>query len=90
MLQIDPSIISAFVEFDDLDWQFIMTYPGLLSVKMSTARNKVIKALTTYFKQNVGRRNGASGLVLALESEMREQGLENMDIVALQMLTFWA
>ena len=90
LLQMDPDIISTFIKFDDLNWQFILKYPAVLSKEMTTARNRVIKSLTTYFQQNREKRSGASGLILALENEMRAQGLTDEDVAALLMLTFWA
>ncbi len=90
LLKLDPDIISTFVEFDDLNWQFILKYPAALSTEMTTARNRVIKTLTTYFKQPREKTCGASALILALKSEMRGQGLEDEDVAALLMLKFWA
>ncbi|KAL8949025.1 MAG: hypothetical protein Q9222_004834 [Ikaeria aurantiellina] len=90
LMQIDKGVASSFVEFDDLNWQFILPYPSILSRKMTSARNKVISALTTYFKRPLDTRVNASAFVLSLESEMRSQGLSDEDIAAMQMLTVWA
>lgn len=90
LLHIEPDFGRIFVIFDDLNWQFILQYPEFLSREMTTARNKMVKALTLYFERPLDTRKNASSFVLSLEKEMRAQGLSNGDIAAMLMLTIWA
>ena len=90
LMHIEPAVVSSFVKFDDLNWQFILPYPTILARDMTAARNKVIRALTKYFERPVDMRAGASAFVLSLEKEMRSQGIDSEDIAAMLMLTVWA
>lgn len=90
LLRIEPDFGRTFVIFDDLNWQFILQYPGFLSREMTTARNKMIKALTIYFERPLEARSDATSFVLSLEKEMRAQSLSDKDIAGMLMLTIWA
>ncbi|KAL8763458.1 MAG: hypothetical protein Q9184_000766 [Pyrenodesmia sp. 2 TL-2023] len=90
LFRIEPDIVQTFVTFDDLNWQFILQYPEFLSREMTAARNKMIKALTTYFERPLETRSNASSFVLSLEKEMRKYDIGNGDIAAMLMLTIWA
>ncbi|KAL8921812.1 MAG: hypothetical protein Q9208_005569 [Pyrenodesmia sp. 3 TL-2023] len=90
LFRIEPDIVQIFVKFDDLNWQFILQYPEFLSREMTAARNKMIKALTTYFERPLETRSNASSFVLSLEREMRKYDIGNGDIAAMLMLTIWA
>ncbi|KAL8935171.1 MAG: hypothetical protein Q9216_005557 [Gyalolechia sp. 2 TL-2023] len=90
LMQIEPEMGPLFVKFDDLNWQFILQYPEFLSREMTSARNKMIEALTTYFERPLDTRSNASSFVLSLEKEMRMQGIGSGDIASMMMLTIWA
>ncbi|KAL8827931.1 MAG: hypothetical protein Q9170_006813 [Blastenia crenularia] len=90
LMDIEPAVVSSFLQFDDLNWQFILPYPSFLAREMAAGRDRVIKALTKYFERPVETRTYTSAFVLSLEKEMRSQGISNEDIAAMLMLTVWA
>ena len=89
LLQIDPDLFQSFFDFDDDSWKLTYHYPYLLSQKMYAAKQRAVDALTTYFKSPRETRQGESWLVRTLESEMRAQGIEEPDIAAFTMMTYW-
>ena len=90
LMDTEPDSISHFAKFDDLNWQFILKYPAALSQEMLAGREKVMQALKSYYKRPLGQRKDASELILNLEKEMRAQELDEDDMAALSILTFWA
>ena len=89
LLQIDPTLFQSFFDFDDDSWKLTYHFPHCLSRDMYAAKQRAVNALTTYFRLPQEDRPGESWLVRTLESEMRDQGIQEPDIAAFVMMTYW-
>ena len=89
LLKIDPGLFQSFFDFDDDSWKLTYHYPYLLSRDMYAAKQRAVDALTTYFRSPKEVRQGESWLVRTLEAEMRGQDIEEPDIAAFVLMTYW-
>lgn len=89
LMQIDPKLFESFYVFDDLSWQLHFGYPRFMSRTMYAAKDRIIDALTVYFKQPQQERKGEAWLIRNLENEMRLIGIEDRDIAAIIMPLYW-
>ena len=86
---IEPNLFRNFFIFDDNSWKLNYGYPYILSREMYSAKDKLIDALTIYFKLPKLERLGEASLIRNLEIEMRELGIVDKDIAALVMPIYW-
>ncbi|KAI1633645.1 putative cytochrome p450 [Biscogniauxia mediterranea] len=89
--QINPTLASDFLAFDDLGWQVLYQYPGFLSREMSAARTKVQHTFREYLKVPQSQRSagGAIWLINAMEDEARALGVSTDDIAVLLFNIYW-
>ena len=89
LVQIDPELYDSFFVFDELSWKLLFRYPRLFAHKMYAAKDRIIDALTIYFKLPPSERTGESWLISELEREMRNIGIGDRDIAAIIMPLYW-
>ncbi|KAI1748748.1 putative cytochrome p450 [Xylaria castorea] len=76
--KINPGVPQAFMVFDELIWKMLYQYPRFLSRDMATGRTEVINALCRYLRTPIEERSDAAWLISAMETEMKEIGLETI------------
>ncbi len=86
---IEPNLFRSFFIFDDNSWKLNYGYPYILSREMYSAKDKIIDALTIYFKLPKSERSGEASLIRNFEIEMRGLGIVDKDIAALVMPVYW-
>ncbi len=88
-MQMHSDLFESFFIFDESSWKVHFGYPRFLSKHMYAAKDRIIDALTAYFKLPRSERKGDSWLIGKLESEMRNLGVEDRDIAAIVMPLYW-
>lgn len=89
LMQINPGLFESFYIFDELSWQLHFGYPRFMAKKMYTAKDRIIDALTAYFRLPKSERPNESWLIGSLEDEMRNLGIGDRDIAAIIMPLYW-
>ena len=89
LLEVSPDLFQSFYAFDACSWKLHYGYPKILSTDLYAARDKIIEALTAYFRLPKAKRSGAAFVVDKLEDEMRRLEIGVEDIAALTMPVFW-
>ena len=89
LMQIDLNLFESFFIFDEASWQLRFGYPEFMSKKMYAAKDRIIDALTAYFKLAKSQRKGESWLIGQLETEMRKLDIGDRDIAAIVMPLYW-
>ena len=90
LLQIDPNLLQSFFEYDEKAWMLLFQYPHFLSKDMYAAKQRIIDALSTYFRLPKEQRKGEAWFIQALETEQRALGMSDQDVAALLMIVYWA
>ena len=90
LLQIDPHLLHSFFDYHDKAWMLLFQYPHFLSKDMYAAKQRIIDALTTYFKLPKEQRQDEAWFIHALEREQRALGMSDQDVAALLMIVYWA
>ncbi|KND88582.1 7-alpha-hydroxycholest-4-en-3-one 12-alpha-hydroxylase [Tolypocladium ophioglossoides CBS 100239] len=81
LAEIDPTLPSTFLVFDELIWKMLYQYPDVLSSDMIKPRSRVIASLNRYFQVPQSQRTGGSAwLINAMENEMRALGVDGEDL----------
>lgn len=89
LLELSPDLFQSFYAFDACSWKIHYGYPKFLSTDLYAARDKIIEALTAYFRLPKAKRPGAAFVVDRLEDEMRRLEIGDEDIAALTMPLYW-
>jgi len=89
LLARNPGLLDDFSEFDERSWQLSYKVPRIWSKKMQMAKQKSLDALTAYFSSPEKERPGSCWLVQTMEREMREAGIEEVDMAANLMMAYW-
>lgn len=89
LLQISPDLFESFYDFDASSWKLHYGYPKFLSADLYAAKDKIVKALTAYFRLPKAERPGAAFVINRLEDEIRQLDIGDEDIAALTMPLFW-
>ncbi len=88
--QIDPDLFSSFYKFDEMSWKVFYKYPRFWSTGMDAAKDRILDALTMYFRLPKDERKGESWLIANLEEEIIKLGIEDVkDIAAIIMPLYW-
>lgn len=91
LLQIEPGLISTFLDFNSDAWMLIYKYPRIAARKMYKARDKIIDALVVYNRLlSEGEVPGESWLVRSLRTEQDRLGITDLDSARNTMIVFWA
>ena len=89
LINIDLRLAQTFVELDTRSWQILYRFPRVLSRKMYSAKDKLIKALALYFSAPAETKADAAWVTKLLEKEMRQLGFSNQEMATLMMLQYW-
>lgn len=87
--EIDPDMTWTFLEFDELSWQVLYQYPRVVSWRMNTLKNKLIKNLEIYFNVPSEKRNGDAWFTKAFEHEARQIGIGTHDLATMMFTVYW-
>lgn len=87
--RIDPGLVRTFIDFDDRSWQLLFQVPYLLSRNTHILKDKIVDALSAYFKISSDQRRGEAWSIGVLEKEMRKLGLANREIALMMMILYW-
>jgi hypothetical protein len=87
--EINPNMTWDFLEFDDLTWQVLYSYPKILSGKMLRARDRLIASMQSYFESSVERRDDTVWFTPAMEKEMRALDTSSRDIACMMVTIYW-
>lgn len=89
LLQIAPNFLDCLFEYDDKSWMLICQIPWPWSRKMYENVRDLQSILTRYFSLPADQRSDASFLIINLEKDMRNAGIESRDIALFVLLIFW-
>ena len=89
LTQIDPNLAQTFINFDQRSWQLLYRYPRWLSKEMYSAKDQLIKALTSFFESPADTKADAAWVTKLLEKEMRDLGFDSKEMATLMMLQYW-
>jgi hypothetical protein len=85
-----PDLLNDFLQWEATTWKYVFQLPQFFSQEMSTARNQLIDAFTTYFGQHGDLRKDTSYFVPTAEAELRDIGFDDVNIARVHMLQHWA
>ena len=89
LLQIDPSIATTFLQFDDKIWKLLYSVPYPWSNDMLALKNKLHCVLVTYLEMPKEQRKGEAWFVRTYELEMRARGIATDDIAGNLAMVYW-
>ena len=89
LLEHHPDIINTFLAFDDVGWKINYKIPQPFSKDTHLAKDSLIAAVVDYLKLAKDKRSDACWLVQTLEAEMRQAGMPDRDIAALEVSVIW-
>ena len=89
LLEIDPSIATTFLQFDDQMWKLLYSVPPPWSNDMLATKKKIHAALMTYLYLSKDQRKGEAWFVETYENEMRARGIKSHDIAGCLAMVLW-
>ncbi|KAF2114938.1 cytochrome P450 [Lophiotrema nucula] len=90
LAEIEPKMVSLFMDFDAVAWQVLYQYPTLLCRRMVRSKARMQAALEGYFSRPVKDRSDAAWMILELESDMNRRDVSLPDIALFFFQLYWS
>lgn len=87
ILQISPSFVHDFIDFDDNNWMIFYNWPDATLARKP--KSKVLATLEVYLKLPKAERPGAAWLIEMMEESQRQLGMNEGDIAVVLMMLMW-
>jgi hypothetical protein len=90
LLQVQPSIIKAFGDWEQCNWKFLFQLPDVFAKDMLRAKDTITGAFTKFYRLPRGQRPNSIFFVNGLEDMLREVGLGEEEMGKFTLLHYWA
>ena len=89
MVDLDPELKWAFLDFDNLSYQISYQYPRYMAKEAYKNLNRMVDVLETYFQIPQAERTGDAWLIKVMEDEVLQADIPVHDFAIIMMFIYW-